>query len=332
MSANRRDPRHRDRRSRARRPRQRARHGAGQPGAHRRHRAARQRLHRGAGRAGAEARRPGRRASAPRPHEAGRRALRGEEPVRRGRAAPRWPARRSSASRPPAARDAALVRRLEAEGAVLVGALNMDEYAYGFTTENTHYGATRNPHDLARIERRLLGRLGRGGGGRAGAADAGLRHQRLDPRAGLAVRHLRPEAHLRPAAAHRQLPLRGQPGPPGPVRAQRRRPGAGLRRDAGRRPRRPGLRAARRRAGVAAAEPRRRGPARRRARRLVPRDGAPEATAAVDAVAQALGTTRLVELPEVERARAAAFVITCGEGARAAPGRPAPARQGFRPA
>ena len=82
-------------------------------------------------------------------------------------------------------------------------------------------------------ERRLVGRLGRGGGGRAGAADAGLRHQRLDPRAGLAVRHLRPETHLRPAAAHRQLPLRRQPRPPGPVRAQRGRPGAGLRRDAG---------------------------------------------------------------------------------------------------
>jgi len=31
-----------------------------------------------------------------------------------------------------------------------VGALNMDEYAYGFTTENTHYGATRNPHDASR--------------------------------------------------------------------------------------------------------------------------------------------------------------------------------------
>jgi len=42
----------------------------------------------------------------------------------------------------------------------------------------------------------------------------------------------------------------------------------------------------------------------------------PEAGDAVDAVAQALGTTRLVELPEVERARAAAFLITCGEGAQ----------------
>ena len=38
-------------------------------------------------------------------------------------------------------------RVVVAAGAVLVGALNMDEYAYGFTTENTHYGPTRNPHD-----------------------------------------------------------------------------------------------------------------------------------------------------------------------------------------
>ena len=51
----------------------------------------------------------------------------------------------------PAARDALLVRRLEAAGAVLVGALNMDEYAYGFTTENSHVGPTRNPHDFTRI-------------------------------------------------------------------------------------------------------------------------------------------------------------------------------------
>ena len=52
---------------------------------------------------------------------------------------------------PVAPADGELVRRLEAAGAVLVGALNMDEYAYGFTTENTHYGAVRNPHDLTRI-------------------------------------------------------------------------------------------------------------------------------------------------------------------------------------
>jgi AtzE family amidohydrolase len=53
--------------------------------------------------------------------------------------------------RAPASADALLVQRLEAAGAVLVGALNMDEYAYGFTTENSHAGPTRNPHDLTRI-------------------------------------------------------------------------------------------------------------------------------------------------------------------------------------
>jgi amidase/aspartyl-tRNA(Asn)/glutamyl-tRNA(Gln) amidotransferase subunit A len=51
----------------------------------------------------------------------------------------------------PAAEDAVLVQRLRAAGAVLVGSLNMDEYAYGFTTENTHYGPCRNPHDRTRI-------------------------------------------------------------------------------------------------------------------------------------------------------------------------------------
>ncbi len=52
---------------------------------------------------------------------------------------------------PPAQADAVLVQRLKEAGAVLLGALNMDEYAYGFTTENTHYGPTRNPHDLTRM-------------------------------------------------------------------------------------------------------------------------------------------------------------------------------------
>jgi AtzE family amidohydrolase len=52
---------------------------------------------------------------------------------------------------PPAAQDAVLVQRLRAAGAVLLGALNMDEYAYGFTTENTHYGPSRNPHDRTRM-------------------------------------------------------------------------------------------------------------------------------------------------------------------------------------
>ena len=32
---------------------------------------------------------------------------------------------------------------LKAAGAILVGTLNMDEFAFGFTTENHHYGVTR---------------------------------------------------------------------------------------------------------------------------------------------------------------------------------------------
>ena len=80
---------------------------------------------------------------------------------------------------------------------MLVGALNMDEYAYGFSTENTHYGPTRNPHNPGARRRRLLRRFGGRGGGGAGAAHAGLGHQRLDPRAGLVLRRLGPEADLR---------------------------------------------------------------------------------------------------------------------------------------
>lgn len=51
----------------------------------------------------------------------------------------------------PAPRDAALVERLTQAGAILVGGLNMGEYAYDFTGENAHDGNCRNPHDLARM-------------------------------------------------------------------------------------------------------------------------------------------------------------------------------------
>ena len=52
---------------------------------------------------------------------------------------------------PPAMRDAVLVGRLTAAGAVLMGSLNMGEYAYDFTGENAHDGPCRNPHDEAHM-------------------------------------------------------------------------------------------------------------------------------------------------------------------------------------
>ena len=67
--------------------------------------------------------------------------------------------------RAPARRDATLIERLEAAGAVLVGALNMGEYAYDFTGENVHDGASRNPHDVSRMTG--------GSSGGSGAAVAG---------------------------------------------------------------------------------------------------------------------------------------------------------------
>jgi len=53
--------------------------------------------------------------------------------------------------RPAAERDATAIERLERAGAILVAATNMSEYAYDFTGDNAHYGASRNPHDPERM-------------------------------------------------------------------------------------------------------------------------------------------------------------------------------------
>lgn len=47
--------------------------------------------------------------------------------------------------------DCTVARRLRDAGTILLGKLNTHEYAYGVTTNNPHYGATRNPWDLGRI-------------------------------------------------------------------------------------------------------------------------------------------------------------------------------------
>jgi AtzE family amidohydrolase len=72
-----------------------------------------------------------------------------------------------NAEHPPATQDATAIAKLKQAGAVLVGTLNMDEYAYGFVTENSHYGATHNPHDLNRV-------AGGSSGGSAAAVASGL--------------------------------------------------------------------------------------------------------------------------------------------------------------
>jgi aspartyl-tRNA(Asn)/glutamyl-tRNA(Gln) amidotransferase subunit A len=63
--------------------------------------------------------------------------------------------------------DATLIERMEAAGAILVGALNMGEYAYDFTGENVHDGPSRNPHDLTRMS-------GGSSGGSGSAVGGGL--------------------------------------------------------------------------------------------------------------------------------------------------------------
>jgi aspartyl-tRNA(Asn)/glutamyl-tRNA(Gln) amidotransferase subunit A len=52
---------------------------------------------------------------------------------------------------PPARTDSTLIRKMSEAGALLLGALNMGEYAYDFTGENAHDGPSRNPHDRTRM-------------------------------------------------------------------------------------------------------------------------------------------------------------------------------------
>ncbi|MEI8360625.1 MAG: Asp-tRNA(Asn)/Glu-tRNA(Gln) amidotransferase subunit GatA [bacterium] len=47
--------------------------------------------------------------------------------------------------------DATVVKKLREAGAVLLGKVNLDEFAHGASTENSAFGVTHNPWDLARV-------------------------------------------------------------------------------------------------------------------------------------------------------------------------------------
>jgi aspartyl-tRNA(Asn)/glutamyl-tRNA(Gln) amidotransferase subunit A len=211
--------------------------------------------------------------------------------------------------------DAALIQRLEAADAILIGALNMGEYAYDFTGENVHDGPSRNPHDTRHMS-------GGSSGGSAAAVAAGFVPLSLGsdtngsirvPSALCGVFGLKPTFgrlartgsfpfvptldHIGPfarsvrdlAAAYdaMQGPDHADPAaterPIEPVQARLEDDISGLR--------------------IATAVGH------------FAKNGEADAFEAVAAIARALGARRAVELPEAARARAAAYLLTAAEAA-----------------
>ena len=66
-----------------------------------------------------------------------------------------------------AKQDAILIRRMERDGAILLGATSMGEFAYDFTGENIHFGNCQNPHNLGYMS-------GGSSSGSASATSAGI--------------------------------------------------------------------------------------------------------------------------------------------------------------
>lgn len=215
---------------------------------------------------------------------------------------------------PPAVRDGAVIARLKSAGAVLVGALNMGEYAYDFTGENAHYGPSRNPRDPDRMS-------GGSSGGSGAAVAAGFVPLAigsdtngsirvpsslcgvfgLKPTFGRVSRagsfpfvasldHLGPLARSARDLARAYDVLQGH-DPADPVSVDRPAEPAAAALEKGAE----GLRIA-------------------IAGDYFERGGAAEAHQAVETVAGSLRVTRRVAIAEAQRARAAAYVITASEG------------------
>jgi AtzE family amidohydrolase len=215
---------------------------------------------------------------------------------------------------PPATEDAVLVQRLKAAGAVLVGALNMDEYAYGFTTENAHDGATRNPHDLTCS-------AGGSSGGSGAALAAGLVPLTLGtdtngsirvPASFCGVFGLKPTYGR--LSRRGSYPFCASLDHVGPLARSTADLAAAYDAIQGPDPR--DLACARR--TIEPASPLLRGSIENLRIAILgdyfAENAEPEALEAVTLVADALGTARRVVLPEAARARAAAFLITASEG------------------
>jgi 1-carboxybiuret hydrolase len=217
--------------------------------------------------------------------------------------------------RSPATRDATLVERLEAAGAILVGALNMGEYAYDFTGENAHDGPSRNPHDRAHM-------TGGSSGGSGSAVAGGLVPIALGsdtngsirvPSSFCGVFGLKPTYgrlsrartfpfvasldHLGPMArsvADLALAYDAMLGRDGADPAQAAQPAEPV--------------TPRIETGISDLRIARLGG-------YFGRSADPSAFAALDTVARALKAERVVELAQADKARAAAYLITMVEGA-----------------